>query len=127
MKTKKKFLVAIFLTVVVALAVFVVGCGKRNAGDEDDADANSITITYYVDQSGAPQTKRISKDATSAELLLERPGYAFLGLYDSAEGGMQMFDESGKQLYGFSADVTLYARWSKITYVKLSLRRNTLR
>ncbi len=118
MKTKKKFLVAIFLTVVVALAVFVVGCGKRNAGDEDDADANSITITYYVDQSGAPQTKRISKDATSAELLLERPGYAFLGLYDSAEGGMQMFDESGKQLYGFSADVTLYARWSKITYVK---------
>ncbi|MBR5439459.1 MAG: InlB B-repeat-containing protein [Clostridia bacterium] len=122
MKGKRVSILILLLTLAITACLALVGCS--GGGDDDTVQVN-VTFDLCYQPSNGSQTSTVKIDAEDDSATLNylgvsytRLGYNFLGYYDSKEAGVQIFDESGNQLIPISADITLYAKWSVVTYQK---------
>jgi len=120
---KKLFVLILSILFITCLSFSLLGCGGEapnggNGNGGGSSDGNHITITYYDEFSSEPKTKDILKESTSNTIFLDKPGYAFLGLFDSKTGGIQIFNTTGSQIVPLSSNTTLYARFQRILYKK---------
>ena len=81
-------------------------------------DGKNLHLTYEITYMGIPENAKNPnpQTCTTDERLtlgaLTRSGYSFLGWFDAPEGGQKMTEVPK----GISEDITLYARWTPITY-----------
>lgn len=103
---KKRFvgLISVALATVMLCSVFLSGCG----GDDNDNNNNNNNSTpteytiQYTDDVGT-HTLTVTDGATySLEVLPERTGYDFLGLFDAEVGGTQYVTANGSSLAPFT-------------------------
>lgn len=91
-------------------------------------DGKNLHLTYEITYMGIPENAKNPnpQTCTTDERLtlgaLTRSGYSFLGWFDAPEGGQKMTEVPK----GISEDVTLYARWTPITYtVRFNANKGT--
>ena len=98
-------LISVALAMVMLCSVFLSGCGLFG-GDNNNDDNNNTTPTeytiQYTDDVGT-HTLTVTDGATySLEVIPERTGYDFLGLFDAEVGGTQYVTENGSSLAPFT-------------------------
>lgn len=107
---KKRFvgLISVALAMVMLCSVFLSGCGLFGGGDDNDNNNNNNNSTpteytiQYTDDVGT-HTLTVTDGATySLEVLPERTGYDFLGLFDAEVGGTQYVTANGSSLAPFT-------------------------
>ena len=105
---KKRFvgLISVALATAMLCSVFLSGCGLFGGGDDNDNNNNNTTPTeytiQYTDDVGT-HTLTVTDGATySLEVLPERLGYDFLGLFDAEVGGTQYVTANGSSLAPFT-------------------------
>ena len=122
MKSRKLSIFILLITLVLSAVIGFVGCSE-----EEDENPTTVSVTFDLGYApiSEPQTKTVSlgmdessETLSSLGVTSTRLGYDFLGYYDSQVGGVQIFDKNGNQAFAISADITLYAQWSIITYQK---------
>lgn len=96
---KKKGLFAIALSVVLAccIAVFV-GCAEKQP---EDTTPKEYTI-QYTDDAGSHQITVTAGMPYALDVVPERTGYTFIGLFDAEVGGTQYVSSSGASLSPFT-------------------------
>ena len=125
----KKVFLKPFVCVAALLALLTLfsACGLDSSGDGDygddgyygnNYDDGMVDITYYLNIEGDETAYWFSAHKSSQGNITppERDGYLFAGLYTSAQGGDQIFDESGNTLVLLDQDMTLWAHWTPRTY-----------
>ena len=92
-------LISIALTMVMLCSVFLSGCGLF--GDDNNNTPTEYTI-QYTDDVGT-HTLTVTDGATySLEIIPERTGYDFLGLFDAEVGGTRYVSANGSSLSPFT-------------------------
>ncbi len=102
----KKFLVAFII--LISFVIAFSSCG----GD----DYEYYDITYYVGSDIYYQSEVVGTYCRRLDFIPERFGYRFLGLYDSYDGGTQIFNENGMANVDINSPVTLYSQWEAMDY-----------
>ncbi len=104
---KKRFvgLISVALAMVMLCSVFLSGCGLFGADNNNDNNNNTTPTEYtiqYTDDVGT-HTLTVTDGATySLEVIPERTGYDFLGLFDAEVGGTQYVTANGSSLAPFT-------------------------
>lgn len=104
---KKRFvgLISVALAMVMLCSVFLSGCGLFGGGNNNDDNNNTTPTEYtiqYTDDVGT-HTLTVTDGATySLEVIPERTGYDFLGLFDAEVGGTQYVAANGSSLAPFT-------------------------
>ena len=104
---KKRFvgLISVALAMVMLCSVFLSGCGLFGADNNNDNNNNTTPTEYtiqYTDDVGT-HTLTVTDGATySLEVIPERTGYDFLGLFDAEVGGTQYVTANGTSLAPFT-------------------------
>ena len=104
---KKRFvgLISVALAMVMLCSVFLSGCGLFGADNNNDDNNNTTPTEYtiqYTDDVGT-HTLTVTDGATySLEVIPERTGYDFLGLFDAEVGGTQYVTANGSSLAPFT-------------------------
>lgn len=98
-------LISVALAMVMLCSVFLSGCrlfgGDNNNGDNNNTTPTEYTI-QYTDDVGT-HTLTVTDGATySLEVIPERTGYDFLGLFDAEVGGTQYVAANGSSLAPFT-------------------------
>ena len=80
--------IALILVLILSISIVLMACDK----DNDEVIVNNEDMTYtiqYMDDSGLHKIEVKSGDLYSIEVLPQKTGYKFMGLYDSEVGGTQ--------------------------------------
>lgn len=88
-------------------------------------NANRYTVTMNANGGTVPEaTKTVVYDSSFSLLLPERNGYEFLGWYTSASGGSAVTgaNAQGVSKWRGTSDTSVYAHWSKLEDITVSLR-----
>ena len=105
MKKKLAGIISIALVAGLFCTMFLTGCGLFGTGDSNDDDSAQTPTEYtiqYTDDVGT-HTLTVTDGAPYAlEVLPERVGYDFLGLFDAEVGGTQYVSASGASLAPFT-------------------------
>lgn len=105
MKKKVVGLISVALAMVMLCSVFLSGCGLFG-GDNNNDDNNNTTPTeytiQYTDDVGAHTITVTDGVPYSLEVIPERLGYDFLGLFDAEVGGTQYVSANGSSLAPFT-------------------------
>lgn len=105
MKKKLAGIISIALAAGLFCTMFLTGCGLFGTGDSNDDDSAQTPTEYtiqYTDDVGT-HTLTVTDGAPYAlEVLPERVGYDFLGLFDAEVGGTQYVSASGASLAPFT-------------------------
>ncbi len=133
MKNKTKNLLIVILSVMLSLFA-VMGLTACGGGDGDGGSSNTVTVNFdmgYMPSDGNRTiVKSISTESTyqlsGLGISTVREGYDFLGFYDSATAGVQIFNASGQQLHNLTQNATLYAQWQTHVYEKSFITGNDL-
>ena len=121
MKKKVVGLISIALATVMFCSVFLTGCGLFEDDDNNDDNIQTTPTEYtiqYTDDVGS-HTITVADGATySLEVLPERLGYNFLGLFDAKTGGTQYVDETGQSLAPFTdkKNIVLFPQFAAKEY-----------
>ena len=107
---KKKIL--LFLAATLLMIFTLAGCGGFEYGREE-----YYQVQFYVDNDedyvfDVP----VGKKYEYLDYIPHKPGHTFLGLYDSRDGGICIFDADGKATVDITDSVTLYAKWKPREY-----------
>lgn len=111
---QKILIIAVCTIVLVTLCVFgMSGCNNPF----DSADPDTYTI-QYTDDTGIHQITVASGELYGLDVLPQREGYNFAGLYDAEAGGAQYVSARGTSLSAFTDDknIILYAQYTPIQY-----------
>lgn len=111
---QKILIIAVCTIVLVTLCVFgMSGCNNPF----DSADPDTYTI-QYTDDTGLHQITVASGELYGLDVLPQREGYNFAGLYDAEVGGAQYVSARGTSLSAFTDDknIILYAQYIPIQY-----------
>ena len=117
MKKKKVGLMSIVLAIAMLFSAFLSGCSLFSGGDGTPTEPTEYTI-QYTDDSGT-HTLTVTDGATYAlEVLPERMGYDFIGLFDAEVGGTQYVSANGSALSPFSdkKNLILFPQFSPKEY-----------
>lgn len=95
---KKKGLLAIALSVVLACCIAVLGACEKQP---EDTTPKEYTI-QYTDDAGSHQITVTAGMPYSLDVVPERTGYIFIGLFDAEVGGTQYVSSSGASLSPFT-------------------------
>lgn len=95
---KKKGLLAIALSVVLACCIAVLGACEKQP---EDTTPKEYTI-QYTDDAGSHQITVTAGMPYSLDVVPERTGYTFIGLFDAEVGGTQYVSSSGASLSPFT-------------------------
>lgn len=97
---KKKSLIALCMVIVmlVSCMAFFVGCDKNTP---EDTTPKEYTI-QYTDDSGTHQITVTAGMPYSLEVIPERTGYVFAGLFDAEVGGTQYVSSTGASISPFN-------------------------
>ena len=97
---KKKYLIALCMVIVmlVSCMAFFVGCDKNTP---EDTTPKEYTI-QYTDDSGTHQITVTAGMPYSLEVIPERTGYVFAGLFDAEVGGTQYVSSTGASISPFN-------------------------
>lgn len=105
MKKKLAGIISIALVAGLFCTMFLTGCGLFGTGGSNDDDSAQTPTEYtiqYTDDAGT-HTLTVTDGAPYAlEVLPERVGYDFLGLFDAEVGGTQYVSASGASLAPFT-------------------------
>lgn len=105
MKKKLAGIISIALAAGLLCTMFLTGCGLFGIGGSNDDDSAQTPTEYtiqYTDDAGT-HTLTVTDGAPYAlEVLPERVGYDFLGLFDAEAGGTQYVSASGASLAPFT-------------------------
>ena len=94
------------LVLLVVLACFVLVLSSC-----DEEDYEYYEVTYYVDDQIYYEYEVVGTYMRQLDWTPSKFGYKFLGLYDSPEGGSQIFNENGRANVDINSACTLYAQW----------------
>jgi|GEM_PF-7097018 len=78
--------------------------------------ATRYTLTYYVRPDATQSVPVIVENGELYFTVPTRRGYAFDGLYDAADGGVQIVNASGELTLPITKNMTLWAQWTPNTY-----------
>lgn len=102
MKKKLAGIISIALAAGLFCTMFLTGCGLLGVSGSDDNGTPTEYTIQYTDDAGT-HTLTVTDGAPYAlEVLPERVGYDFLGLFDAEAGGTQYVSASGASLAPFT-------------------------
>ena len=115
-----KRVVSLVLSVLLLLSTLfaVVGCGLFG-GDKDDENGQNAGYTIqYMDDSGIHKITVQKGDIYTLDVIPEKSGYVFLGLFSAESGGTQYVSASGQAVAPFNDDrnVVLYPQFKTKEY-----------
>ena len=119
MKTNlKKILVLLLALISIAAMLTLTACGGGDDDDDDYDPYSSVKLTVYNVSDDPNESVEIWAGKSAPDWVWDytRPGYTFLGLYDSMTGGVQVVDQSGCTMFDLEQDCTLYAHWELCEY-----------
>ncbi|MBQ8685398.1 MAG: InlB B-repeat-containing protein [Clostridia bacterium] len=93
------------ISLVSCLMAALLSCSVLFGGCTDKDDTSSTPTEYtiqYTDDAGLHSLSVTSGSVYSLEVLPEKYGYEFLGLFDAKTGGTQYIDETGSSLSAFT-------------------------
>lgn len=98
------------ISLVSCLMAALLSCSVVFGGCTDNDDTSSVPTEYtiqYTDDAGLHSLSVTSGSVYSLEVLPEKYGYEFLGLFDAKTGGTQYIDETGSSLSAFTDNKNL--------------------
>ena len=104
---KKRFvgLISIILAMLMLCSVFLSGCGLFGGDNNNDNNNNTTPTEYtiqYTDDVGTHTLTVTDGFPYSLEVIPERLGYDFIGLFDAEVGGTQYVSANGSSLSPFT-------------------------
>ena len=122
MKKRITILVALLLVVVSAMSVVLAGCGMfgdKGGGDNNNQQTEPVTYTIqYADDAGTHTITVQSGQLYSVDVIPQRIGYEFMGLFDAQTGGAQYVSANGTSVSAFTdnKNLVLYPQFKPKTY-----------
>lgn len=123
MKRKKLCLIGVVLVMLTICSVLLTGCGLFGGGNDDNGDDNTqITATeytiQYTDDNGTHILTVTDGSPYSLEVIPERTGYMFMGLFDAEVGGTQYVLANGSSITPFTdkKNIVLFPQYAANEY-----------
>ena len=109
--------IALILVLILSISIVLMACDK----DNDEVIVNNEDMTYtiqYMDDSGLHKIEVKSGDLYSIEVLPQKTGYKFIGLYDAEVGGTQYVNSQGSAVSAFTdnKNIVLYPQFAANEY-----------
>lgn len=114
---KRIKIIALILVLILSISIVLMACDK----DNDEVIVNNEDTTYtiqYMDDSGLHKIEVKSGDLYSIEVLPQKTGYKFIGLYDAEVGGTQYVNSQGSAVSAFTdnKNIVLYPQFAANEY-----------
>lgn len=106
----------VFVILILAALFVICSCGTEN--DNDPWDAYGTYTIHYSDDAGMHTITVAKGDVYSLDVLPQKNGYDFIGLFDAETGGTQYVNARGQSISTFNEDrnLVLYPQFKAKEY-----------
>ena len=122
MKTKFLSVISTVIAMLMTCTVFLAGCFGSGNNTPEDTTPKEYTI-QYTDDSGTHQITVTAGMPYALDVVPEKTGYTFTGLFDAEVGGTQYVSASGASLSAFTdgKNMVLFPQFKAKLYLDFRL------